>query len=281
MNENALTRRERESFKGEQSGSMFDINEQSQTERTQRIMSMMDLKNRVAIVTGGSKGIGAATAGALAAAGAKVMIAARKVEPRTAAATGLAAMACDVSDPQACAALVKETMAKLGPVEVLVHCAGGPSKGRIGDCTEEDWQMAWRTHVDSTFHLVRAALPGMKQKGGGSVVLVGSVAGVRGIKGAFSYGVAKGAVEQMTRMLAMQLADDRIRVNAVSPGIIRTDFHAGMSEEVRKNNIDNRIPLHREGSPEDVAAAVCFLIQHEYLTGVSLPVDGGLWARNA
>jgi len=112
-------------------------------------------------------------------------------------------------------------------------------------------------------------------------VLVSSVAGIRGIKFALAYGTVKGAVAQFTRMLAYQLADYNVRVNCVAPGIIRTAFHANMSKEAYQHNVDNRIPLHREGTPEQVATGIVELAKNDYITGEMLVIDGGLTSRIA
>ena len=241
------------------------------------------------ILAGGKKGIGAATAVRLSRLGARVALVAREYAEAMrgvesvirAGGSEPLVLQADVSDADACRAIVAKTVAHFGRLDILVHAAGGPSKGRIADVTPDDFHRTLKTHVESAFHLAQSAAGEMARRESSAIVLIGSIAGVRGIGGAFSYGVAKGAIEQMTRMLAVQLARQRTRVNAVSPGIIRTDFHRDMPEQVRRHNIDNRIPLAREGTPDDVADAICFLVQHAYITGVSLPVDGGLACKNA
>ena len=111
------------------------------------------------------------------------------------------------------------------------------------------------------------------------IITVSSTAGIRGIPGAIAYATAKGAIPQFTRSLARDLADDNIRVNCVAPGVIRTRFHDDMSDERRKFNLDHRIPLHREGTPEQVAQVVALLVTNDYITGETYVIDGGLTSR--
>lgn len=121
----------------------------------------------------------------------------------------------------------------------------------------------------------------MRERKCGAIVLVSSVAGIRGCPGIFTYQVVKGALPQFTRALARDFAVDNIRVNCVAPGIIRTDFHSQMTPEQKANNLKNRIPLAREGSPEQVAELIKQLVTNEYLTGETVTIDGGLTMRIA
>jgi len=138
---------------------------------------------------------------------------------------------------------------------------------------------AFAVHVHAVLHLVRAAAPHMKRRGEGAIILIGSAAGLRGCLGALAYGVVKGALPQFARGLARELADDRIRVNCVSPGVIRTPFQDALTPAQALNNIENRIPLHREGAPEDVAAMITALIENEFITGENMVIDGGMTMR--
>ncbi|HEX5103438.1 MAG TPA: SDR family oxidoreductase [Pirellulaceae bacterium] len=131
------------------------------------------------------------------------------------------------------------------------------------------------------YALVKAALPHLRKQRGGAIVTVSSSAGVRGVPGAIAYATAKGALPQFTRSLARDLADDNIRVNCVAPGVIRTRFHADMTPERKELNLKDRIPLHREGTPEQVAEAVALLITNDYITGETIVIDGGLTSRIA
>ena len=249
----------------------------------------MQLEGKAVLVTGGTRGIGAAAAVELARRGANVVINGRTDDEE---ARGVRAkvrslgrrcelVTGDVADPAVAVRCVEETVKRLGACDVLVHSAGGPVPGGLLEIEPEAWHAAFDVHVHAAFHLCRAAVPLMKQRGEGAIVLISSVAGIRGCSGIIAYGTVKGAVLQFTRMLARELADDNIRVNCVSPGIIRTRFHENMSPEQQRHNLEHRIPLHREGRPLDVAQAIALLVENDYLTGENLVVDGGLTSRIA
>jgi NAD(P)-dependent dehydrogenase (short-subunit alcohol dehydrogenase family) len=119
----------------------------------------------------------------------------------------------------------------------------------------------------------------MKKRKRGGIMLISSAAGIRGIKTNLAYQAVKGVLPQLTRALAYEFAGDNIRVNCVAPGVIRTAFHAAMSDQVKQNNLENRIPLHREGSPEQVASLILELVTNEYITGETVSIDGGLTMR--
>jgi NAD(P)-dependent dehydrogenase (short-subunit alcohol dehydrogenase family) len=119
----------------------------------------------------------------------------------------------------------------------------------------------------------------MVEGGGGVILLISSAAGARGCAGAIAYGVAKGAIPSFTRALAREFADSNIRVNCVSPGVIRTRFQDYLTPEQVQQNIRDRIPLHREGRPEEVAAALAALAENDFITGAEIPVDGGMTMR--
>lgn len=249
----------------------------------------MDLKDAACLITGGTKGIGAATAIALAERGANVVITGRHIDDaakdvvRQVEALGrkCVALASDVSVPDEARRGVEETVAKLGSIDVLVHSAGGPANGGLLAITPEAWHAAFDVHVHPIFHLCRAAMPTMKKKRLGSIVLISSTAGVRGIRTNVAYQTVKGAIPQLTRALAFEFADDNIRINCVAPGVIRTDFHAKMTPETRKHNLDNRIPLHREGTPQQVATLIREVATNDYVTGETFVIDGGLTMRIA
>lgn len=244
----------------------------------------MNLTDKRALVTGGSKGIGAAIAADLARQGCDVAINGRHEDSnaeetlRLIAATGRKSVfiAADVAQPEDAARTVQETANALDGIDILVHCAGGPSGGTIEQCSPEQWQETFSVHVDAAYYLCRAALPLMRPNRAGAIVLVSSVAGIRGIPGAIAYATVKGAILQFTRSLARDVADDNIRVNCVAPGIIRTRFHEKMTADAKAHNLAVRIPLHREGTAEDVAEAVRLLITNEFITGESIVVDGGM-----
>jgi NAD(P)-dependent dehydrogenase (short-subunit alcohol dehydrogenase family) len=247
----------------------------------------MDLSGKVCLITGGTSGIGAATAVTLARKGAHIAVVARRaVEPPDCLSSAVKThgttariLEADVADPAACRKCVDQVVAEFGRLDVLVHSAGGPVPGSIYAVTDESWMNAFAVHVHSIFHLTRAAAPHMAQQGGGAIILLGSAAGLRGCLGAAAYGVVKGALPQFARVLARELAEQRIRVNCVSPGVIRTPFHDALPPEQARNNIENRIPLHKEGKPEDVADLIASLVENEFITGENMVIDGGMTMR--
>ena len=244
----------------------------------------MQLSNKVCLVTGGTKGIGAAAAIALAEQGAMVSIVARTIDDeakKTLDRLGprFLAIAADVSKPVDAARCVTETVRKLGPIDVLIHAAGGPVNGGLFDLTAEQWHAAFDVHVHPIFRLCRAVIPMMKEKQEGAIILVSSTAGIRGVRTNVAYQTVKGAIPQLTRALAFEFADWNIRVNGVAPGVIRTAFHAKMPSEVKEHNLKNRIPLHREGTPEQVATVIRELVTNDYITGETYTIDGGLTMR--
>lgn len=249
----------------------------------------MDLTNAACLITGGTKGIGAATAIALAERGANVVVNGRNIDDaakdvvRKVEALGRKCLtiAADIAKPDDARRCVEETVAKLGTIDVLVHSAGGPVNGGLLEITPEAWYGAFDVHVHPIFHLCRAAVPVMRKRKSGSIVLISSTAGIRGIRTNVAYQAVKGALPQLTRALAFEFADDNVRINCVAPGVIRTDFHAKMTPETRKHNLDNRIPLHREGTPQQVATLIREVATNDYLTGETFVIDGGLTMRIA
>jgi NAD(P)-dependent dehydrogenase (short-subunit alcohol dehydrogenase family) len=249
----------------------------------------MELNGKTALVTGGTMGLGAAIARELARRGADIALAARNVGgPAEEVKAAIEAVgrrclliAADFSQPEDCAKAVEQTANEFSRLDVLVHNAGGPSPGRIEDVTPEQWRQTMDLHVNANYYLVRAALPHMRKHKEGCIITVSSTAGVLGVPGAIAYATAKGAIPQFTRSLARDLADDNIRVNCVAPGVKRTRFHADMTPERKELNLKQRIPLHREGTPEQVADVVALLVTNDYMTGETIVIDGGLTSRIA
>ncbi len=247
----------------------------------------MDLHNKVALVTGGTMGLGRAMAIEMARQGADTAIVARNL--------GTAAdsvreqveqlnrrchlIAADMALADDCGRCINEAVEHFGRLDVLISNAGGPSPGTIEEITPEQWLSTMAVHVNANYFLIRAALPHLRQHGEAAIITVSSAAGIRGCPGALAYCTAKGAAAQFTRALARDLADDNIRVNCVAPGVIRTRFHDEMPEEKMQNNLDNRIPLHREGTSEQVAQVVNLLVTNDYITGEVYVIDGGLTMR--
>jgi NAD(P)-dependent dehydrogenase (short-subunit alcohol dehydrogenase family) len=255
--------------------------------KNRRLENIKFLFGAVGLVTGGTKGIGAATAIALAEGGADVAIVGRRLDAeaketqRRVEALGRRCLLlrADVGVAREATRCVEETARKLGPVDVLVHSAGGPVNGGLLALTPKAWHAAFDVHVHAVFHLCRTAIPAMKKRKRGVIILISSAAGIRGIKTNVAYQAVKGTLPQLTRALAYEFAHDNIRVNCVAPGVIRTAFHAAMPAHVKQHNLKNRIPLHREGTPEQVASLIRELITNEYITGETVSVDGGLTMR--
>ncbi len=249
----------------------------------------MNLQDKVCLVTGGTMGIGAAAAIALAEQGAHIALAARRANSdaeqvcRQIESFGRKSLliSADMAKPADAARAVEQTVRGLGSIDVLVHSAGGPVNGGLMELTSEAWLQAFDVHIHAIFHLCRAAIPQMKTRREGAIILVSSTAGIRGIKTNVAYQTVKGAIPQLTRALAFEFAPDNIRVNCVAPGVVRTAFHASMTDATRKNNLENRIPLRREGIPAQVASVIRELVTNDYITGETVVIDGGLTMRIA
>ena len=247
----------------------------------------MHLENKTCLITGGTRGIGAATAIALAEQGANLSLVARHLDHEANQTRKRIEsfdrkcflLSADVGKPEEAAWCVKQTTDHYGSIDVLVHSAGGPVAGGLFELTPEAWNAAFNVHVHAIFYLCRAAIPLMRERKEGAIILISSAAGIRSLRTNIAYQTVKGALPQLTRALAYEFANDNIRVNCVAPGIIRTAFHATMPPDVRQNNLDNRIPLHREGTPEQVATLIRELITNDYLTGETVSIDGGLTMR--
>lgn len=249
----------------------------------------MKLEGKACLVTGGTRGIGAATAMEYARRGADVALvgryrddeAARTLADVQALGRKAVLITADMASPEEATRCVQEAAEAFGRLDVLVHSAGGPVPGSLESISPETWHAAFDVHVHPIFYLSRAALPFLRAQGEGAIILVSSSAGLRGCLGAGAYGIVKGALIHFTRVLARELADSNIRVNCVAPGVIRTRFHDSMTPETKKNNLDNRIPLHREGTSEEVAQVIALLTENDFMTGETVTIDGGLTMRIA
>lgn len=245
---------------------------------------MYDVTGKVAMITGGTRGIGLAIAEHLLAAGGTVVLNGRNATPEAEAlvarfgADKVAVELGDIADPAAATALINAAAKRFGRLDILVHSAGGPVPGKIGDLTSEVWMNAFAVHVHPVFHLFRAAHPHLAKEGG-AVLLISSVAGLRGCPGTVAYQTVKGALIPLAKALAFDHGHENIRVNLLTPGIIRTRFHAAMTEQAKAHNLEKRIPLRREGSVDDVASAALQMIQNEFITGEYLTIDGGMSMR--
>lgn len=250
-------------------------------------MKKLDLDGKVALVTGASSGIGRATAILLADHGATVALlgrdaaALRETAADIGGAPAAAVVVADVTDPDACRRAVDETVARCGRLDVLVNAAGIIDGGSIETTGLDDWRRMMRVNLDAVFWMMQLAVPHLKATRG-NVVNVSSVTGLRAFPGVLAYCVSKAAVDQLTRCVALELAEASVRVNAVNPGVVETELHrrAGMAEERYREFLEHSRtthPLGRVGSPLDVAEAVLYLAspRADWLTGVTLAVDGG------
>jgi 3-oxoacyl-[acyl-carrier protein] reductase len=245
----------------------------------------MRLEGRVAIVTGGSRGIGRATAAMLATAGARVVLgyrrnarAAKEIVDEIRASGGEAlALRGDLGERAACEDLVRAALRKWGRLDILVLNAGIWTEGPIDRMSEATWRETVRANLDSCFYLCRAAVPHMKRRRQGHIVFISSTAGQRGEAFHSHYAATKGAVISMTKSLAAELASRNIYVNCVAPGWIETDMAAPSLVGAKGRRLRASIPLGRVGRPEDIAAAVLFLASGlcTFMTGEIINVNGG------
>ena len=239
----------------------------------------------VALVTGGSRGIGRAVVTRLAADGFDVAFcyrtrpdAAAEVEAEaTAAGARVLARKTDVSDLGEAKALIEETEAELGPLSTVVTCAGVVRDRPLAMMSGEDWNEVIHTNLDGTFNICRAAAMPLMRHGSGCLVTMSSVSGVYGNVAQSNYAASKAGIIGFTKSLARELGRFGTRCNVVAPGLIETDLTASVAEKARKALFD-RIALGRPGTPQDVADLVSFLAsgRARYITGQVIGVDGGL-----
>jgi len=234
---------------------------------------------RVAVVTGGTRGIGEAICIELKKAGYSVAstYAGNDASARAfSEITGIPSFKFDVADFDACQAGVAEIQAQLGPVEVLINNAGITRDTTMHKMTPQQWQEVIATNLTSCFNMSRCVIDGMRDRGFGRIVNIGSINGRAGQYGQVNYAAAKSGIHGFTKALAMEGASRNITVNAVAPGYVLTDMVRAVPEKVLEK-IVARIPVGRLGSPEDIARAVMFLVADEagFITGSTLDVNGG------
>jgi 2-deoxy-D-gluconate 3-dehydrogenase len=252
------------------------------------VQELFGLEGRAALVTGAGRGIGRALALGLAKAGADVCLvgrgvgldeAAREVEG---AGRRAAVVNADLSDPSSAARVVAEAEAALGRVDILVNNAGVIRRAPFLEHTETDWDAVLNVNLKSVFLLSQAAARGMAERGAGKIVNVASLLSFQGGLTVAAYAASKGAVAQLTKAAANELAARGVNVNAVAPGYVATDNTAALrADPVRSRQILERIPAGRWGAPEDLVGAVIFLASRasDYVHGHTLVVDGGWLAR--
>lgn len=237
--------------------------------------------SRVAVVTGGGTGIGAAAARLLAANGLRVALVGRRAEPleQVSRAIGGLAIAADVGDPGAPQRIVDETLARFGRLDVVVNNAAVIRNGPLDSFTRADFDEHYAVNVAGPFFLLAAALPALRASPDAAVVNVSSSVGSMVKPGSMLYGSTKAALEYLTRAWAYELAPDGIRVNCIAPGPVDTPIHATYTDDLEAAYADlaRRVPLGRMGRVDDLAAWVWFLVAPEsaWTTGNVIHVDGG------
>ena len=248
----------------------------------------LELKGKTAIVTGASSGIGRATVIKLAQEGAKVAAVARRasklaelVEELKAAGGEAVAISADVTEADQCERVVAETVKAFGGIDILVNAAGIINTGNIETAKLDDWDYMMNINVRAPFYLAQLALPYLS-KTHGSIVHVSSVTGIRAFPGVLAYCVSKAAVTQLTYCSALELAAKGVRVNAVCPGVVRTQLHRTgyMTEEQYAGFLEHSKtthPLGRVGEPEEIADLIAFLASPRagWITGEAVAIDGG------
>ena len=251
-------------------------------------MSLFDLTGKVAIVTGSSRGIGRASAEALAEHGARVVISSRKQDACDAVAAAIndrhgeeraIAIAASISDKAALARLVSQTRANWGRIDVLVcNAASNPYYGPLTGIADEQFRKIMDNNVLSTHWLIQLVAPEMRTRGDGSIVIISSIGGLRGSPVIGAYNVSKAADLQLARNYAVEFGPDNVRVNSIAPGLIRTDFARALWEDPERIRAANEsVPLRRIGEADEIAGAVVFLASpaSRFMTGQVMVIDGG------
>ena len=249
--------------------------------------SPFSLKGKVAIITGSSRGIGRASAEVMAELGAKVVISSRKAEPCEEVAGAIrsnggeaVAIPCNISRKDEIEALVHKTQTHFGPIDILVcNAAVNPVYGPLRDITDEAFDKIMASNIKSNLWLCNLTIPGMAERGGGAVVIVSSIAGLRASQNIAAYGISKAADFSLARNLAAEWGPQNVRVNCVAPGLVKTDFARALWENPDALAFRNeRTPLRRIGEPREIGTVVAFLASPaaSFITGEVIVADGGV-----
>lgn len=250
---------------------------------------LFDLTGKVAVITGSTKGIGKAIAEAHAAFGAKVVISSRKEEACKQVASSIrdaggeaVSIPCNISNKDEIAHLLSETRKQLGPIDILVcNAAVNPFYGSSLDIPDSAFDKVMAVNIGSNHWLCQGVAAEMKERGDGAIVIVSSIGGLRGSAVLGAYAISKAADLQMVRNLAAELSPFNIRVNAIAPGLVKTDFARALWEnEERRKAVEATTPLRRLGEPEDLAGIAVYLTSRAgaWTTGQTFVVDGGVTA---
>jgi 3-oxoacyl-[acyl-carrier protein] reductase len=244
----------------------------------------MRFKDRVALITGGGRGIGAATAELFASEGAKVVVSDMDEAPAREVADPIKglAIACDVTKREAVESMIDRTVKELGRIDVLVTCAGIIRDNLLYKMTDDDWDAVIDTHLKGTFYCARAAQKHMVEQKSGKMVFLSSTSAL-GNRGQTNYSAAKAGLQGMARTLAIELGPFNINVNAVAPGFVETRMtrataeRMGVDYEAFKLGAASQIPLRRVGQPVDIASVIAFLCSDEssFVSGQTVYVRGG------
>lgn len=251
--------------------------------------NLFDLTGKVAIVTGSSRGIGKASAEALAAHGAKVVISSRKQDACNEVAAAInaehgdgtaIAIAASISDKDALARLVAETRAAFGRIDILVcNAASNPYYGSMDGIADDQFRKIIDNNVLSNHWLIQQVAPEMRERKDGAIVIVSSIAGLRGTPTIGVYGISKAADFQLARNYAVEYGPDNVRVNCIAPGLVKTDFARALWEDPERAKRTNAsVPLRRIGEPHEIAGAVVYLASPAaaFMTGQAMVIDGGV-----
>ena len=249
--------------------------------------SPFDLTGKVAIITGSSKGIGRSIAETMAKLGAKVVISSRKADACEAVAQGIRqaggtaiVIPCNVSRRPEVDALVAGTVKQLGPIDILVCNAGvNPVYGPLAKLPDDAFDKIMGANVKSNIWLANLVIPGMAERGGGAVVIISSIGGMRGTEVLGAYGISKAADFALARNLAVEWGPKNVRVNCIAPGLVKTDFARALwenEENLKRRN--ERTPLRRIGLPEEIGPIAAFLASPaaSFITGQVIVADGGV-----